>query len=211
MKIGIVYRICDDPYRKRTRLYIPSEFKEIFDELNITLIPIVTDVGLKDMVSLCDGLIVPGSFADTNPKYYNELPLEGKEYDVDEFAYDSKVIKMFHELNKPILGICGGHQEINVLFGGTLFQKIDNHSNVNHKIKVSKDSFLYSVYNKEEVEVNSYHHQAINKVAEGFKVSAISSDGTIEAIEKDNIVCVQYHPEMLKELNFFSKWTNKYL
>lgn len=204
MKIGITYRYAKDPTGKRNRLYIPGEFKEIFEKLNVTLIPFVSEVGIDELVDICDALIVPGSYADTNPKYYNEKPLPEKSYGVDEYAYDSLVISKFNKQNKPILGVCGGHQEINVYFGGTLYQNIENHSDgVVHNIKLKKDSFINNIYKENTINVNSYHHQAIKDVAPGFVVSAVADDGTIEAIEKDNIICVQWHPEMLKDYMFF--------
>lgn len=211
MKIGITYRYAEGPTGRMDRLYIPGEFKNIFDELDVTLIPIVSESGLDEIVDICDGLIVPGSFADTNPRYYNEEPLKDKTYDVDEYKFDSLIISKFEKKNKPILGICGGHQEINVYFGGTLNQRIENHGNgIMHSINIEKDSFLYEVYRVENAIVNSFHHQSIKEVAPNFKVIATSDDGTIEAIEKDNILCVQYHPEIMRDINFFKTYLDNY-
>lgn len=212
MKIAINYRYGTDPTGQRNRLYIPGEFKEIFDELGIALIPIISNNQIDDIVDMCDALIVPGSYADTDPKYYNEKPLEGKNYDVDEYVFDRVAIEKFHNLNKPIIGICGGHQEINVFFGGTLYQRIENH-NIDglHKAILRKDSFIYDTFNKDEIDINSYHYQAIKDVAPGFNVTAVSEDGIIEAIEKDNIVCVQWHPEVLKDIHFFENFINKFV
>lgn len=97
-------------------------------------------------------------------------------------------------MNKPILGICAGIQEINVIFGGTLHQQIPNHylrDNSKHEIHIMNDSFLYEVYKSNFMEVNSYHKQAIKNLAPNFKITAISADGIIEGIERDNIVAVQ--------------------
>lgn len=212
MKIAITYRFSKDPTGKRNRLYIPEEFKKIFDKLNVILIPIVSNVGVDDIVDMCDALIIPGSYADTNPKYYHEDPLEGKIYDVDEYAFDSLVLEKFIKSNKPVLGICGGHQEINVYFGGTLNQKINNHCNSElHDTNIIKDTFLYDVYKNETIKTNSFHNQSIKDVAPGFKVSAIAQDGTIEAIEKDNIISVQWHPEVMNDYLFFESFINKYV
>lgn len=204
MKIGITYRYAKDPTGKRNRLYIPGEFKRIFDELNVTLIPIVSEAGLDDIVDICDALIVPGSYADTPPHYYHEEPMQGKIYDVDEYAYDSKVIEKFYKQHKPILGVCGGHQEINVYFGGTLHQRIEGHDgDFKHKANIKENSFIYNIYKNKQIDVNTWHFQAVKDVAPGFVASAISEDGIVEAIEKDNIVCVQWHPEMLHDIDFF--------
>lgn len=79
-------------------------------------------------------------------KYYGQEPIKGKEYKFDEYGLVQKTVQLFSEANKPILGICAGIQEINVIFGGTLNQKIPNHDLKNqskHKIILEEASFLY--------------------------------------------------------------------
>ncbi len=125
------------------------------------------------------------------------------------------LIKAFHKANKPILGICAGVQIINVCFGGSLHQDIKNHTSKEeitiHSINIEKDSFLEKIYSKNKIEVNSFHHQAINKVAENFKIVATSEDGIVEAIEYKNIVGVQWHPEKSKDMKFFEKYIKMYI
>lgn len=98
---------------------------------------------------------------------------------------------------------------MNVYFGGTLKQHIENHSSedtlIKHNINIEEDSFLYSLYGKSS-EVNTIHHQSINRVANGFKITATAEDGTIEAIEKGNLIGVQWHPEVDFEYNTFKKF-----
>ena len=98
---------------------------------------------------------------------------------------------------------------MNVFFGGTLKQHIENHTSENglikHNITVEKNSFLYSLYGEKSL-VNTIHHQAINKVADGFKVTAIAEDGTIEAIENGKLIGIQWHPEVDLEFNIFRKF-----
>lgn len=119
----------------------------------------------------------------------------------------------FQKKNKPILGICAGIQEINVIFGGSLNQLIVNHElkdQSKHKVKLHENSFLYKVYNTDYIEVNSYHKQSIKDLAPNFNITAISDDGTIEGIEKDNIIAVQWHPEALRDIKFFKEFINTY-
>ena len=97
-------------------------------------------------------------------------------------------------------------QELNVIFGGTLFQSIPNHNlkdQSNHMLNLEKDSFLHKIYKKDKIKVNSYHKQAIKDVAPGFRIVAICDDGTIEGIEKDNIIGVQWHPESVLDMELF--------
>ncbi len=68
---------------------------------------------------------------------------------------------------------------------------------------------MHEIYNSSAY-VNSFHHQSIKDVAYGFNVSAKAEDGTIEAIEKDNIVGVQWHPERVNDFLFFSHFINKF-
>ncbi len=210
MKVGIIARLenqeKEKPFHKK---YIIHEvYREILDELNIIIIPILSANKLEEVTSLCDALILPGSFVGVDPKYYNDVPFPGKEYPYDEYKLDKQVIDLFVAQKKPIIGICGGMQTLNVYFGGDLNQNISNHKltdGTKHKIKIDTKSFLYDVYQKQEIEVNSYHRQAIRKLAPNFKVVATSKDGIVEAIEDGNIIGVQWHPEVLYDVGFFKK------
>ena len=158
---------------------------------------------------MCDGLLVTGSVHDVHPKYYQEQVLSGKEYKYDEFPMVKRAVELFSKNNKPILGICAGIQEINVVFGGTLNQLIENHNlrdSKKHKIELKKNSLLYDIYKEKNRKVNSYHKQSVNKVAPGFKLTAISSDGVIEAIENENIIAVQWHPEVVNDIKLFERF-----
>lgn len=195
------------------RYYLTEFYKNISEQLNILLFPIISDNNLDKVIEICDGLIITGSPIDINPRYYNEEINDTGNYVVDEFKLDKKLIELFYNKNKPILGICGGLQSINVAFGGALKQNILNHDLIdkNHLIKIGNNTFLNEVYKQNELMVNSFHHQAIKDVAPGFKISAISEDGIIEAIEKDNIVGVQWHPEVINDINFFKYFIDKFV
>lgn len=215
MILAIIERIEDikseEPFNNR--YYLTNYFKEIFDELDILLLPVISENNLEKVCELCDGLIVTGSCIDINPKYYNEKPIPSKIYDIDEFRLDKKAINLFANNNKPILGICGGIQSINVCFGGSLNQHIENHDlgEKTHNINIKENSFLYSVYKSNCMKVNSFHQQSIKNIAKDFNVTAVSDDGTIEAIENENIIGVQWHPEEMKDMKFFEKFIKKYL
>lgn len=213
MKIAIIERIENDeedkPFNKR--YYLDNSFREIFDELGILLIPVISEKNLKEVCDMCDGLVVTGSANDVYPQYYGEEPI--KEYKFDEYPLVKNIVELFAKANKPILGICAGIQEINVIFGGTLHQEIPNHNlkdQSKHNVKLNNDSFLYKVYKENLIEVNSYHKQAIKDLAPDFKITAMSEDGIIEGIEKDNIVAVQWHPETLHDMKLFKCFIEKF-
>lgn len=210
MKVAIIARLEDYEEEKpfNQRYIIHENFRKILDELDILIIPIISENKIEEVAKLCDALILPGSSVGVDPKYYNDVPFPGKEYPYDEYELDKQVIDVFVAKNKPIIGICGGMQTLNVYFGGDLNQNISNHKltdDTKHKIKIDTKSFLYDIYQKQEIEVNSYHRQAIRKLAPNFKVVATSEDSIVEAIEDGNIVGVQWHPEVLYDVIFFKK------
>jgi microsomal dipeptidase-like Zn-dependent dipeptidase/gamma-glutamyl-gamma-aminobutyrate hydrolase PuuD len=167
---------------------------------------------LNNVLSRIDGLILSGG-GDIHASFFNEElhpSVETVEPERDE--YDIELVRRASERNIPILGICRGHQVINVAFGGNLIQDIPDQfpqSKINHnqsearetgthKVVISNESGLHTLLGTAETFVNSFHHQAVKTVADGFRAVAWSDDGLNEAIESSegkSIVGVQWHPE----------------
>ena len=119
---------------------------------------------------------------------------------------------MAADRNIPILGICRGLQLMNVAFGGTLYQDLptQHSSSVKHRqeesgttpthpISIIKESKLAEITGQEVLQVNTFHHQAIRKLAPGFKITAWAPDSIAEAIEAypiQQMIGVQFHPEI---------------
>ena len=202
--------LSDEPNPFENRYFFFEQYRRIFDELRIPLVTISNTWGSDKICDFCDGLILPGSQMDTFPSYYGREPLEGKVYEVDEYKDDREIVKLFVDAGKPVFGICGGLQTLNVYFGGTLKQRIAGHDNVNHQIKIKEGSFLHSVFESTDAVINSWHSQAIDDLAPGFEVTAVAPDGTIEAIEKGNIVAFQWHPEIMLDVKLFRKFTERF-
>ena len=198
---------------EKRRLYINGYFSEVAEKAGFILFPVCSQNGIEEIVAMCSGLIIAGRDRDINPKFYGEEPLEGLEYPEDPYEdeLDFKLIELFEKNNKPILGICSGLQSLNIYHGGSLKQHINDHTSkeklVRHSIDIEENSFVHSLYGN-KAEVNSIHHQAVNRVAEGFKVTAVSEDGTVEAIEKGNLIGLQWHPEVDYEIDTFKKFLN---
>jgi len=153
-----------------------------------------------------DGLLVPGG-VDVNPKYYGQQINGSKQIDDALDQKELAVIDKFVKANKPILGICRGLQILNVYFGGTLIQDLDNKAihtpdtqgdDKIHNINVEKENFLNELFGDRFL-VSSYHHQAIDKLGENVEVIARADDGIIEAcVVKDKpVYMVQFHPERM--------------
>lgn len=178
------------------------------------ILPIVEDLeSAKELVNRVDILLFSGG-ADVNPLMYNQEPLL-KIGGIDPNRDLSE--KMYFEyakmIKKPIFGICRGLQFINVVEGGSLYQDLsyDKNSKLRHKqlpepamethtVHLDKDSFLYDLYNKDNILTNTFHHQIVDRVAEGYKVTGIAIDGAVEVLEymgDQFIKSVQFHPEMM--------------
>lgn len=178
------------------------------------VIPIIQDNEmLKAILDRIDAVIMTGG-EDIDPlKWYGEEPVNAMGGIAPERdSYDIALIRLAVERNMPVLGICRGHQIMNVAFGGTLYQDIPSQkagSNLKHNqrapgnygthsIKIIKGSQLNLQTGLDSVAVNSFHHQAVKDIAPGFIVTAVASDGIIEAIEKvgsTRVFGVQFHPE----------------
>lgn len=160
---------------------------------------------LSEYASMLDGLLFAGG-ADLDPKYYGEeIAFDSVEVTPERDSFELALFPVFFATGKPILGICRGIQLMNVALGGSLYQHIDGHKQEGGgapcTAEVKAGSRLANIFGGAgEIRINSYHHQAVKRAADGADVSALSPDGICEALELPGerfFVGVQWHPEML--------------
>ncbi|QSX05608.1 gamma-glutamyl-gamma-aminobutyrate hydrolase family protein [Sedimentibacter sp. zth1] len=184
------------------------------------IIPLTSDEALiNKYIEMVDGVISCGG-PDINSFYFNEQPIKQLgSISAERDEFEEKVINSAINNNKKLLGICRGCQFINALMGGTLYQdiyaQIENICGHNpnyevirrdliyHYVDIKEGSLLHNLTGANRLGINSFHHQAIKDVANGFEVVAVSDDGLIEAIESEDksILCIQWHPEEMTKVS----------
>jgi putative glutamine amidotransferase len=168
---------------------------------------------LPSQVKQLSGILLSGG-SDIDPCLYGRPEDTGlcRNIDAKRDSLEIKLIRLAYASRIPVLGICRGLQILNVVKKGALWADIpilvktsvihQNEKDVFHPVTITPGSVLYSVAKLTRGLVNSSHHQAVSRLAEGFNISAISPDGLTEAIEADRNVhpfclAVQWHPERM--------------
>lgn len=168
---------------------------------------------VEDYISRVDGLLFTGGDFDIDPQFYGQekkhervIPCETRT------NFEMALMKAALNQQKPILGICAGEQLMNVILGGTLIQHIPDtienclehedppHNTVSHSVAIKKDTLLHKIVQKEELMVNTSHHQAVGTVGKDVIINAVAPDGVIEGIEYTGhpfCLGVEWHPEYL--------------
>ena len=172
---------------------------------------------LTKQVKSLDGLFLPGSISNIHPSHYaEELQTPNLPTDRQRDATTLDLIKLVVDEGIPLLAICRGFQELNVAYGGSIHQKIqevgtymdhredasqprDEQYKPAHSIELTKTGKLYQIFKQEKAWVNSIHGQGINKLGDGLFIEARAPDKLIEAISVTNsksfTLGVQWHAE----------------
>ena len=166
----------------------------------------------SDYVERIDGLIVTGGGFDVDPALFGAPTRHPTVTTKDRrTAFELAATRIALSREKPVLGICGGQQLLNVALGGTLIQHIPDeipgalpHRQPNprdepgHAVRVIPGTVLHRITGAERLAVNSAHHQAVNEAGPGLVIDAVAEDGVVEGIEDPRhrfCVGVQWHPE----------------
>jgi putative glutamine amidotransferase len=154
-----------------------------------------------------DGLLVSGG-PDLDPALYGQErhPLLGPDVDLVADEYEQALLRGAAERDLPLLGICRGLQALNVSRGGTLHQHVPGHLQTHamhepaHDVEVTRGSLLRWLTERGDLAVNTFHHQAADRIGAGLEVAARAPDGTVEALWDPAArftLAVQWHAEFL--------------
>ncbi|MFD1675659.1 gamma-glutamyl-gamma-aminobutyrate hydrolase family protein [Alicyclobacillus fodiniaquatilis] len=178
------------------------------------VIPFLSDDTLAQIATRLDGLLLSGG-EDVDPTTFGEEPMYGLGNVVAERdRLEIALIHLMRAQGKPVLGICRGIQMLNVALGGTLYQDLPRQwkgkiqhaqkaarNHVSHRVKIEPGSRLAACFDGEKtLKVNSFHHQAIRKLAEPLRAVAWDAENLVEAVEATSgpfMLGVQWHPENL--------------
>ncbi|WP_306319300.1 MULTISPECIES: gamma-glutamyl-gamma-aminobutyrate hydrolase family protein [unclassified Streptomyces] len=170
-------------------------------------------LGPGDPLEACDGFVVPGG-GDVDPALYGGPADHPALYDVnqEQDRLDLAVLRHALDARLPLLGICRGLQLLNVVRGGTLHVDLPPGSVVHdppaetgeewalHDVQLEPDSRCARAFGTDVLPIASGHHQAVDRVGEGLRVTARAADGCVEGLESATdeggwVVAVQWHPE----------------
>lgn len=217
LKIGIVAdcKLLDPHYFHSVGDKYLRAITEGMDATPI-LIPALGPGLLDEYLAMVDGILLTGAYSNVEPHHYgaekNETPFHDPQRDATTLPLIAKAI----EADIPVFGICRGFQEINVVHGGTLHEKVqalpgmldhreDSSASVAnqyapaHNIELAEGGLLATLVGSSSAAVNSVHQQGVNTLGAGLKVEARAPDGLIEAFQSERsdrfVLAVQWHPE----------------
>jgi putative glutamine amidotransferase len=173
------------------------------------VLPPVALENVSPLLERLDGICLSGG-PDLDPDAYGadsrHPELGPTEPTLD--AFELAVARAADAAGLPLLGICRGAQALNVARGGTLHQHVDGHRQAamgtvrTHTVAIQAGSRLAAITGGGDIEVNSFHHQAVDVPGDGLHVVAHAIDGTVEAIEdrsREMFLGVQWHAESLAD------------
>ena len=178
-----------------------ENFTEAFHRLGAQAAAVLETTDLSGF----DGLVLPGG-ADIDPALFGEENRGSRLIERDRDLRQLEILDYFVHAGKPVLGVCKGHQLLNVYFGGKLCQHIPEHAihewigtDQSHMSQCLPDCFLSELYGTTEFSVNSAHHQAVVVPAIGFIPVQWAPDGVLEAMVHETLPIsgLQWHPERM--------------
>lgn len=176
------------------------------------LLPIDEDPNRAlEMLEMVDGLLISGG-NDVSPELYGSKENKCGVLDHNRDVMEKCLLEKALEKDMPVLGICRGVQLMNAALGGTLHQDLPsegfpNHTIiefdrnvVTHTVEVTENTLLAEILGSGELGVNSFHHQAVDRLADSLEAAAVSKEGIVESVYMPGrkfVLAVQWHPEMM--------------
>lgn len=195
-------------------------------DAHVVLIPAIGErLHLDELLSYFDGILLTGSPSNVEPHHYNGPPSEpGTLHDPHRDATVLPMIPRIVRSGMPLLAICRGFQEVNVAFGGTLWQKLHEVEGFNnhredeqapldqqygpaHEVELERGGMLHRLAGVDRLHVNSLHSQGVQTLGRDLEIEARAPDGVIEAFRVRGAqfaLAVQWHPEWKFKSNPFS-------
>ena len=238
LRVGIAWRTSDEEDKARTagpnwKPGRTEDYRKAVERAGgeAVLVPLKDHEERDRLIPTLDAFVLPGSSADIDPlEYHSKNAGKSEEADKHRQYTDRAILKFAFAEKKPVLAICYGLQMLNVYQGGSLVQDIPEelsrrpnavpHGTTDiaagakggdqyHDAVLNAGSLLAKLAGSSVVHINSRHHQAIDRLGENLRVTALAPDGVIEAAEwmgdSNWIVGVQWHPERMPLGDTFSK------
>ena len=215
--VGITADFADTKAKSEPTLFLAERYYRGVEQAGATplILPALASItAMRRALGLLDGLLISGGGFDIHPSYYGEKPIRelgAIKAERTEFELDIADAALQRDL--PILGICGGEQALNVVLGGSLYQDIaaqlpnaiaheqgEKKNDGGHRVRIPDRTRLRAIVRRASLEVNTTHHQSVNRLGKDLLVNAVADDGVIEGIESTRhrfVIGVQWHPEVL--------------
>ena len=198
-----------------------------YSDVTSVLIPSDDLSSMRSILNRLDGFLLTGSLSNVHPDRYSDKMNDSEMLiDPSRDEYVFRAIKKIIDMELPILAICRGFQEMNVIFGGSLYQSLENESDfkghdfdrsasiedqydISHSVSFEEGGYLNQLTGLLEAEVNSLHGQGVKQLGQGLNIEALSNGGLVEAFTIRDAagfnLSVQWHPEWKPEKSAVSR------
>ncbi len=196
------------------------------DALPLVIPTLAAELDVDAVLAPFDGILLTGSPSNVEPHHYEgEASKPGNLHDPHRDALTLPLTRRALECGVPLLAVCRGFQELNVVLGGTLHQNLaevegyhnhrenaddplDAQYGPSHSVSIVTGGYLHELLGESTMMVNSLHSQGVRKLADGVTVEAIADDGLVEGFSVDAApgfaLAVQWHPEWKAMENQYS-------
>lgn len=202
--IGIAPRVMT--YSGNYKLQVNENYFTPFNNRDVnTIVLPLNSPNVVELLPICDGFLLPGG-DDIDPVCYGQTNDEGLSKDIDPALdrIDKIILEYAYKNKKPVLGICRGIQSIAAFLGGSLYQDIEHarliheHTDHKHMVTTMPNTRVSNLF-PETFESNSYHHQVVKDLPDGFVVTHMHGNVIEGIVHKElPIFGVQWHPERME-------------